>query len=263
MKEMGARLRNLPRDTKDCLAFFSRLPVGAGATLSDFRTSAAAWPLAGGVIMLVPAALLWLSLSINLPGVIAATIAIGSAAIITGALHEDGLADMADGFGGGATADEKLDIMRDSRLGSYGALALIFSILLRVTSLALIAVNANGVIALFAIALLSRSLALWHWNFLEPARKDGLAVSAGQPDWRALSIGTGLGAVGLIVLLLGFGGSSIYAVLAAALIIIAFTKLAEHQINGHTGDTIGAAQQIAETVLLAGLAAGWETFPAG
>ena len=54
MREFGARIRRLPVDTRDCLAFFSRLPVGAGTTLSDFRVSAAAWPLAGGIIVLIP-----------------------------------------------------------------------------------------------------------------------------------------------------------------------------------------------------------------
>ena len=261
MREFGTRIRRLPIDTRDCLAFFSRLPVGAGTTLSDFRVSAAAWPLAGGIIVLIPAALLWLALYVNLPGLIAAMIALAAAVVITGGLHEDGLADTADGFGGGASKERKLDIMRDSRLGTYGALALIFSILLRVASLALIAVNGGGVVALFAAALLSRTLALWHWGTLLPARDDGLAVSAGQPDWRALFIGSGLGAIALFTLLLGIGATSVYAVIAAMFAIFLFTRLTDSQVGGHTGDTIGAAQQIAETALLVGLAAGWESFP--
>ncbi len=261
MREFGARIRRLPVDTRDCLAFFSRLPVGAGTTLSDFRVSAAAWPLAGGIIVLIPAALLSLCLYVNLPGLIAATITLAAVVAITGGLHEDALADTADGFGGGTSKDSRLEIMRDSRLGAYGALALIFSLILRIVSLALIAVNGGGVVALFGTALLSRSLALWHWSTLPPARDDGLAVSAGQPDWRALSIGGGLGAIALVVLIIGIGGTSIFALIAATIAVFLFTRLTDSQVGGHTGDTIGAAQQIAETALLVGLAAGWESYP--
>jgi adenosylcobinamide-GDP ribazoletransferase len=261
MKEFGARFQRLPRDTQECLAFFSRLPVGSGEKLSDFRISAAAWPLAGGVIVLVPAIVLWLALSLGLPSLIAAVLALGLAVAITGGLHEDGLADTADGFGGGETKERKLEIMRDSRLGSYGALALIFSIMIRTMALAMLSGEpGRGVIALFAIALASRTLALWHWNALEPARADGLAVSAGQPDWRALSIGVGLGLVGFIALLLTFGTAAIIAAGAAIIMTFLFTRLSERQIGGHTGDTIGASQQIAEAALLAGLTAGWQSY---
>ena len=261
MKEFGERFQRLPRDTQECLAFFSRLPVGSGDKLTDFRTSAAAWPLAGGVIVLVPAIVLWLALGLGLPSLIAAALALGLAVAITGGLHEDGLADTADGFGGGETKERKLEIMRDSRLGSFGAMALIFSIMIRTMALAMLSGEpGRGVIALFAITMASRTLALWHWHALEPARAEGLAVAAGQPDWRALSIAVGLGLVGFIALLITFGSAAIVAAAAAIVMIFLFTRLSDHQIGGHTGDTIGASQQIAEAALLAGLTAGWQTY---
>jgi adenosylcobinamide-GDP ribazoletransferase len=261
MKELGERVRRLPRDTHECLAFFSRLPVGSSYDLTDFRISAAAWPLAGGVIVLVPAIVLWGAISIGLPSLIGAALALLLAVAITGGLHEDGLADTADGFGGGESRERKLEIMRDSRLGSYGALALIFSVMIRTMSLAMLSGDpGRGVIALFAIALASRSLALWHWSSLDPARSEGLAFSAGRPDWRALAISAGLGVVGLAALLLAFGSAAIIAAVLAVLLTAFFTKLAEQQIGGHTGDTIGASQQIAEAALLVGLTAGWQSY---
>jgi adenosylcobinamide-GDP ribazoletransferase len=261
MKEFRERLLRLPRDTHESLAFFSRLPVGSRTTLTDFRISAAAWPLAGGFIVLLPAVLLWLAVSAGLPSLIAAALALALAVAITGGLHEDGLADTADGFGGGDTRERKLDIMRDSRLGSFGALALIFVVMVRVMSLALLSGEAGrGAIALFAVALASRTLALWHWAVLEPARDEGLAFSAGQPDWRALAIGAGVGTVGLIALLFAFGSATLFATGFALIATMAFTKLAEQQVGGHTGDTIGACQQVAEAALLAGLTVGWQTY---
>lgn len=261
MREFQERLMRLPGDTRQSLTFFSRLPVGSRDKLTDFRIGAAAWPLAGGIIVLIPAILLWLAVGAGLPSLIAAAIALALAVAITGGLHEDGLADTADGFGGGQTRERKLDIMRDSRLGSYGALALIFVVMIRVMSLAMLSGEAGrGAIALFAVAVASRTLALWHWSVLEPARDDGLAFSAGQPDWRALTIGAGVGTVGVIALLFAFGSAALFATGFAVIATMAFTKLAENQIGGHTGDTIGASQQVAEATLLAGLTVGWQTY---
>jgi adenosylcobinamide-GDP ribazoletransferase len=197
----------------------------------------------------------------GLPSLIAAALALALAVAITGGLHEDGLADTADGFGGGDTRERKLEIMRDSRLGSYGALALIFVVMIRVMSLAMLSGDAGrGAITLFSVALASRALALWHWSSLEPARSEGLAFSAGQPDWRALVIGAGVGAVGLIALFFAFGMATLYAAGLAIIATVAFTGLAKSQIGGHTGDTIGACQQVAEAALLAGLTVGWQSY---
>ncbi|HSM41699.1 MAG TPA: adenosylcobinamide-GDP ribazoletransferase [Afifellaceae bacterium] len=261
MKEFQERLMRLPHDTRESLAFFTRLPVGSKDTLTDLRISAAAWPLAGGIIVLVPAILLWLAVMAGMPSLIAAVLALALAVAITGGLHEDGLADTADGFGGGETRERKLEIMRDSRLGSYGALALIFVIMIRVMSLAMLSGEAGrGAIALFSVALVSRTLALWHWSSLEPARNEGLAFSAGRPDWRALAIGAGVGVVGLIALLFAFGTATLFAAAIAFIVTIAFTSLSKSQIGGHTGDTIGACQQVAEAALLAGLTVGWQSY---
>jgi adenosylcobinamide-GDP ribazoletransferase len=259
MTELGPRLSRLPSDTLATLSFFTRLPVRAPAGSFDLHQSAAAWPIAGLVLAVVPAVLYWLALAAGMPAMVGALIALAVLAALTGAMHEDGLADTADGFGGGTTREEKLAVMRDSGLGTYGALALLFSVVGRAAALAALiyAGIAAGALAILMVAVISRSMALWHWNSTLPARSEGLAWAAGRPDWMALAIGLVLGGLAAVVLLIVFGLGLVIGVLLAALATSIFTGLCVRQIGGHTGDTIGAAQQIAETLLLVGLTAGW------
>jgi adenosylcobinamide-GDP ribazoletransferase len=256
------RLTRLPRDTVDCLGFFSRIPIRPVEHHTEFRLAAAAWPLAGLEIALAPAGVLLLASLAGVPSVIAATLSVALLIALTGALHEDGLADVADGFGGGNEGEEKLAIMRDSRLGTYGVLALLLTLITRIFGLAAILFVGLPVAftAILAVAVASRSLALAHWHGLLPAREDGLAVHAGRPDRLALLIGLAIGALALIALLPFAGWRVFFAVAIASFGVLAFTRLARRQIGGHTGDTIGAAQQIAEALLLAGLATQWHAW---
>jgi adenosylcobinamide-GDP ribazoletransferase len=260
MNDPGHRLRRLPEDTLTALAFFSRLRVAPPSGPFDLRRSAAAWPIAGFLLALGPALLLWLLRAAETPPLVAALVAIAALAMLTGGLHEDGLADTADGFGGGATAEERLVIMRDHRLGTFGALTLAVTLLIRAAALASIAVwPGYGALAIVAAAVLSRSMALWHWNTTAPARRDGLAWSAGRPDWLALVIGLSFGGLAALALLFVFGAAALIGLLAAAAGVGTLSSLAVRRIGGHTGDTIGAAQQLAETLLFAGLSMGWAT----
>lgn len=260
MPDLAHRLRNIPADTVAALAFFSRLPVRNADTAFDLSRSAGAWPLAGVLLAVGPAALFIVARLADIPSMVAAVLALALMALVTGAMHEDGLTDTFDGFGGGRTRTEKLAIMRDSRLGTYGALALLVAFSLKVAALSVIGVwPAAGALALLAAAAFSRSLALWHWNETLPARSDGMAWSAGRPDWMALFVGLLAAVFAAIVLIAGFGIAGLIGVLMAAAGVGIFSKLAARQIGGHTGDTIGAAQQIGEALLFAGLAAGGAT----
>lgn len=257
MDDLGCRLRRLPADTAAALSFFSRLPVAAPAGAFDLRRSAGAWPAAGLLLALPPAFLLWLCLAIGLPPAVAALLALALAAGLTGALHEDGLADAADGLAGGRDRESRLAIMRDSRLGTFGGLALVFALLLKATALASLSARPGGAaLALILAACASRAMALWHWNATLPARPDGLAYAAGRPDWLALAIGLGFGAAAALALLLVFGAAGLLGLLLAAGAVGALSAACVRTIGGHTGDTIGAAQQLAETLLLVGLSAG-------
>ncbi len=261
--DLAGRLARLPGDTIDCLGLLSRIPVRRAAQATEFRLAAAAWPLAGLVLALAPAAVLLFAGLAGMPPVIAATLSVAALVAVTGALHEDGLADVADGFGGGSDKAEKLDIMRDSRLGTYGALALVVTLIVRIFGLAgVVGVGLTAATAaVLAVAMASRSLALAHWHALLPARDDGLAVYAGRPDWLALLIGLAIGALALVLLLPLAGWPVLFATALAGLGVAGLTHLARHQVGGHSGDTIGAAQQVAEALLLAGLAAQWHGLP--
>jgi adenosylcobinamide-GDP ribazoletransferase len=258
MADVTDRLSRLSQDLPAMVAFFSRLPVAPRASPPDFRVSAWAWPLAGLLILLGPAALLAMLRAAGVPPLAAAALALAAAAAIIGALHEDGLADTADGFGGGRDRAGKLAIMRDSRLGTYGALALFFTAIVRVACLAVLVVDpGRGALILLMVAVISRSLALWHWTALAPARADGLAAEGGQPDRLSLAIGLATGALAAIPLLIMAFGATLFALALAILGGLAFNALCRRQIGGHTGDTVGAAQQVAETLLLIGLSTGW------
>ncbi|OAI29535.1 cobalamin synthase [Methylosinus sp. R-45379] len=245
-----------------CLRFYSRLPVPAprGHEMPDFRTAVRALPLAGALIALAPAWTLLAAHALGLPPFLAATLALAALVVVTGALHEDGLADLADGFGGGATREEKLEIMRDSRLGSYGALALMLSLALRLGALTTIAqrgVFEAAAILIFA-ASLSRTAGLLPIMILAPARADGAGHAAMRPFKEALQTAALL-ASAFSILPIALGVSPVAAVLAGALSIAAAyatAKLAERQIGGLTGDVLGGAQQAAEIAALLVFASG-------
>lgn len=239
------------------LAFFTRLPAPAGHDHSemDFSRAGRAVPIAGALAAMVAgaaiAALAWL----GAPPLFSSAVGLGALLLATGALHEDGLADTMDGFGGGASRERKLEIMRDSRLGSYGAAALILSLLARVAALAAVVEVAGGVAAAFVLvgaAALSRAAAIAVPFFGSPARAEGAAARFTAPTARTLLEGW------IIALLIGavFTASAtgvvglLLAVGACMLAVWAVMQFSARQVGGYTGDTIGAAQQLAEIAFL-------------
>jgi adenosylcobinamide-GDP ribazoletransferase len=216
-----------------------------------------AFPAAGLLIAAVPALLLFI---LARPGneLVASFVALALLSLMTGALHEDGLADAVDGLGGGRDRNHALAIMKDSRTGSYGVVALILSFGLRASALAALARHDAGLaaLALLAAAAFSRALMVAHWRALPPARDGGLATSAGMPDDRARNVALLIGAMATLILLVPAVGLPIalLALLAAALATFGFTRFAREKLGGHTGDTIGATQQLSEIAMLATLA---------
>jgi adenosylcobinamide-GDP ribazoletransferase len=167
---------------------------------------------------------------------------------LTGALHEDGLADTADGFLGGRDRAEKLAILRDSRHGTYGVLALVLSVLLRAAALADIGDVIHGALALIAAHAASRAAlpaAMWG---LAPARPDGLGAQAGTP--RA-SGAIAAAVIGMAIALAALGpGRGALALGLAGVFVFGMAELARRQIGGYTGDVLGAFQQTGEIVML-------------
>lgn len=224
-------------------------------TESPGQLAAAMWlfPLVGFAIGGVGAIVLGLLAWTGVPAPVAATLAIGAMILLTGALHEDGLADIADGFGGGADRDSKLEIMRDSRIGTYGVVAVAIVLIAKITALAAIAEWNIGAAAAALIAATTWSRALFAptMRWLSPARTDGLGADAGTPkegtSWLGLTL-----AIALSVLVLltpaGFGVVPILA--AGGLAAFAVGWIALKQIGGYTGDVLGAGQQAAEAATL-------------
>ncbi|MGD9656685.1 MAG: adenosylcobinamide-GDP ribazoletransferase [Methylocystis sp.] len=252
--------RPLLADVATFLRFYSRLPIGDGAHAPlDFARMAPALPVAGAVIGATGAAALVVTRICNLPSLLCALAAVASLVLATGALHEDGLADIADGFGGGATQESKLAIMRDSRIGTYGVLALCFSVVFRVAALASIL---EGSVTLAAFALifagaLSRVAGLAPMLWLPCARVDGLGASVAAPPHGAWTrAGLIAAALGLAPWLAGAGAGQIAVAIFGAFAMAALVaKLAKKEIGGYTGDVLGAAQQLAEIAILAALSA--------
>lgn len=243
-------------DFKTAVAFLTRLPMPHpdGAMPQNFVRAHRMFPVVGALIGVV-VGLLCLGLrSIGVPDLAAAALALGASAIITGALHEDGLADVADGFGGGRNLESKLEIMRDSRLGTYGAMILLVSFAAKLSALAAIP-DGYVVPGLMAAHALARGVLPAMSLNLPYARKDGLARNAGQPDAVTASIAGGLA---LLIALLSLSWSNaLWAALVAGVSGLAIAWLALRQIGGQTGDVLGAMQQVGEIgVLLAVLAVG-------
>lgn len=230
-------------------ALLSRLPVPAQVPeRADWARATRAFPLVGAGIGLIGGAAFWFVDSMGLPPLIAGLIAVGVTIWASGALHEDGLADVADGFGGGRDRGHKLAIMRDSRIGAYGVLALVLSVGLRVAALASLAEPPLVVTALVAAHAVARAPLAAVMALTPLARPDGLAASTGKPG-----LGQALTALilGLLVALFVLGPAEGFTVwLVAGLAAVILLSLARGQIGGYTGDVLGAIEQAGEAVAL-------------
>ena len=241
------------------LRFLTRLPVPRFAWEPedgppDLDRLGPAFPLAGAMVGVIGVIVHLTALTL-LPPFLAATLAVGALVLATGALHEDGFADTADGLGGMDRA-RRLAIMRDSRLGTFGAVALLLATLLRIGALeglaALSWAGAGG--ALVAASALARLAALGLIGALPSARPDGLAGRAGRPAvatlWKAGIATLAICAVS-IMLTMGWMGF-LAGLLIAALAWIGIVRLASAKFGGQTGDVAGAAALAVEIAFLLG-----------
>lgn len=234
------------RDLVVALMFLTRLPIRSTTPWQDddLSSSVIMFPVVGALLGLLGAGVYALAWALSLPPFLAASITVALLILATGALHEDGLADIADGFGGGRTREDKLRIMRDSRLGSYGTLALILCLILRIGSLAALAAPSLVAVALIATSALSRAAMPIAMTVMDQARQDGLAARAGKPH------PSRAGASALIAGLLAclcLPWTAAFIVIASAFIGSLILMLpAQRQIGGITGDVLGALQQVVE-----------------
>ena len=244
---------------RDCCVagmFLTQLPfppVKGAEKKGRLGAAGRAFPLVGALVGLIAGAALMAAAALNLHPLACAFVALAVAALVTGALHEDGLADVADGFGGGGTEAAKLKLMRDSRIGTFGVLAVIFSVGIRAGVLGGLPGPGMAAAALIAAAALSRGLLPAALYYMTPARKSGLAVKAGPPDQEGWVKAALLGGLAGFLFLGPWGG--LLALLAAFAAAGFVAWLANRQIGGVTGDVLGAQQQAAEVAVLIAAAA--------
>jgi len=236
-------------DIRTGLAFCTRLPLALEApTGAGLARAGWTFPLIGALVGGLGAGVYWLAVTIGLHPFVSATLAVAATVLVTGCLHEDGLADTADGFGGGGTKDRKLEIMRDSRSGAYGVAALLLSVLLRVGAIASLVEPGLVAAALIAAHAAARATLPVFMLAVPRARQDGLSAAAGRPPLGCVIAASMLG---LLALALCLGPAN---ALIAALVVVAaaglMAWLSLRQIGGQTGDVLGAVEQVSEIAIL-------------
>lgn len=232
-------------DITTAFALLTRLPVPVDHPRAGARGAGAAWayPVVGALLGLLAGTLGWALISLGISTGMAAVFVIAVQVGMTGAMHEDGLADMADGMGG-FTPEKRLEIMKDSRIGAYGAIALVLALLARHTGISEIAAS-DLPLALAALGAGSRALMVAVMAWLPNARAGGLSAAAGKPEaWPALGLG-------LAFCMLAFGWNGFWIFIGMALAVAFIALIAKARFGGQTGDILGASQQSAEIVGLA------------
>lgn len=249
---MGTRRAELV----SAFGLLTRLPVTGLAppgVYADRADSVWAYPFAGLAVGLIGGLTYWLVAYLGVPAMIAGVIALGAMVLTTGGLHEDGLADAADGLGGGTDKARKLEIMRDSRIGSYGVIALVLVFALRLGAIVTLADVSAVAAALIGAAVLSRGVMGPFMHFIGPARSDGLSAGVGRPGGRVGAESAAIAA--LLAFLVLSPGVAVAALVAVVLATAAVAWLAQRQIGGQTGDIVGAAGIAAECAALTVIAA--------
>jgi adenosylcobinamide-GDP ribazoletransferase len=238
-------------------ALLTRLPVGRWFNRSPdnaITSSTWAYPVVGAVVGGLGGLAYWLLDALTLPASVCAIATIAAMVMLTGAFHEDGLADTADGFGAATTRQKKLQIMRDHCVGTYGVIALSVALGLRVAAIASLREPIAVLNCLVIAGAVSRAGMVGLMWLLPPARLDGLSARVGFPDTASLLSAVGIGALlslfvlplSVALVVVGVGGISCLGVAA----------LSRRQIRGVTGDVCGAAQQICECSVLVVLTVG-------
>lgn len=235
------------------IRFFTRLPVPAalGADREDLQRSAAYFPLVGWVVGGVAAAV-WLLAASVWPPLVASGLSLGATLLLTGAFHEDGFADVCDGFGGGYTKERVLEIMRDSRVGAFGAIGVMVMLGLKWHTVAALPATLTPLLLVAGHAV-SRGASATLMTTLDYVREE-----AGKAKPLATRLAGGRLACAVVTALAPLALLPGAAWAAMGAVVVGRTVLARwfrHRIGGYTGDCLGAAQQVTEVVFYLGVIA--------
>lgn len=234
----------------NALTFFSRIPAPAWVKFSSAQLNHASryFPLVGLLIGLIAAAL-YAVFSLLFPSTIAVLLSTGCTVLLTGGFHEDGLADVCDGFGGGWSTEQTLHIMKDSRLGSYGALGLVLVLGLKLATLASLASLGDILLALLVGHTLSRFVAasLIHTDsYVQLDELSKVRPLAQRMSQTELLIAA---APALACLFLLPGHSALAIIVTLLLVRLYLCRLFRRRLGGYTGDCLGATQQLSEVAI--------------
>jgi adenosylcobinamide-GDP ribazoletransferase len=236
------------------IQFLTRVPIRLSAPVDHGR--AVPWfPIVGACLGVVVGGLAAGLVEFVSPAV-AAALAVIAGLAITGAFHEDGLADVADAFGGGWTREQRFEILKDSRHGTYGVAALTSSIVLRVVAVASIATPAAMFASLVAAHTLGRAAAVGVVATVPPATESGLGADAGRSLRSGPTIVSIAAAVAITAAATGWWVAPLSVVTALAAFVVVWLSI--RKIGGIVGDALGAVEQVAECLVLvvaSGLAA--------
>ncbi len=237
-------------DIGAAFGLLSRIPVPLDHVRAGQRAAQSVWafPLVGAALGAGAALVAHVSMALGAPAAFAGALALATFAVGTGFMHEDGLADTADGLGGGQTPEKCLEIMKDSRIGAFGATVLGIALIARFSGFEALSVAGALFWPLVAVGAASRLPMVLVMFFMPRARPGGLSDKVGSPPPQAL-----VGAIALALVLclfaLGWSGFALlFWALVAPLPLIGFAKV---RIGGQTGDILGATQQLAEIASLA------------
>ncbi len=228
------------------LAFMllTRLPVGKfNSYVPELADARWAFPIVGYFVGFIIAASYIILCLLMLPSSVAAVLAISACLFCTGAIHEDGLADCADGFGGGQNREKKLEIMRESDIGTYGALSLIIVIGLRILLLSMLPAKLEIAAPIITCAVISRYMMAGYLCLLPAVKQEGLGNQASGYNIFSLIVA---GFIATPVFVIGTF-DLIYVVVAMVGVALLWGFIARFQLGGQTGDVCGAGQILCET----------------
>ena len=255
MKSAVGSVINRFRELGWAMGLFTRIPMPTTEPPSESAFAGCVWafPVAGMVVGLTGGIAYGLTDLAGFPALVSALMAIIATVFVTGALHEDGLADFWDGIGGGTTVERKLAIMHDSRLGSYGALALILSVAARWSALTSVSDMIVVIVGLVAAHTASRACLIPIFFLLGPVREDGLGASAGKPKRGTAIAGLVLAIALVFAALPPIAAAAAFATAVGAALLVVW--IAKRKLGGYTGDVFGCAEQKAEIGFLLALVA--------
>lgn len=241
------------------IQYFTRVPMPAwvGHSAENLGSTPRYFPAVGALIGAIGALVLWAT-SVVLPGPLPVILSTAFTVFMTGAFHEDGLADTFDGLGGGATRERALEIMKDSRLGTFGTAALVLTLLVKIAALSELPVT-FAIVVLIAGHAFSRACAvtlIFAGNLVsnpELSRARAVAQTMGRGELIfALVVG--------IAPLYWCGTHAIAGFVCSVVVLYVLARWFMRRLGGFTGDTLGATQQLTEIAFYLGVLASWKSF---